>query len=191
MSPVIGVLVGGKGRRMGGVAKGNLELQGRTLLARTLELCVAAAPSSSVFVVGDSEAYTVDDNLRLEDAPGGIGPLGGLRALLLEAELRGGEAIALAVDMPYLQLDLLKRLQQVELRGACAPRQEGRWQPLFARYRSKLALPAVERCLEQSHSSLQAVFRQLGSDATELELSESERSALDDWDSPLDLLQKR
>ena len=101
---------------MGGAAKANLSFEGRTLLERSLEACRQAAacvsPGASprIYLVGESSAYTAEGVLRLSDQPPGIGPMGGLRGLLLEAERHGTTAVALAGDQPFLTAALLVRL---------------------------------------------------------------------------------
>lgn len=191
-SPVLfGILVGGQSRRMGGKPKGNLDAGGQPLVARTIELCRALVPASAaehVLLVGDSRAYDVDVP-RLADAPAGVGPLGGLCALLGLALERQCRAVALAVDLPHLDAALLARLLvEHDSALALAPREGGRWQPLFARYRPARVLPVVHELLARRESALQAVFHALGADAVELELSPVERERLHDWDTPADVL---
>jgi molybdenum cofactor guanylyltransferase len=192
--PVLfGILVGGQSRRMGGVPKGNLDAGGRPLLVRTLELCrdlvrARGTAADGVVLIGDSRAYDVGDVPRLDDAPAGVGPLGGLRALLQAALARGADAVALAVDMPHIETGLLERLLHEQPAAlALAPREAGRWQPLFARYRPAQVLPVVQELLERRQSALQAVFSELGPGAVELELAPDERAQLRDWDTPEDV----
>lgn len=206
--PVVGVFVGGQGRRMGGVPKGLLCHQGVPLIERVLGACrVAAAPRivEHVFLVGNAVAYAASGLPVLADAPSGIGPIGGLRALLMRARELGLDALAVAVDLPYLEAALVRRLclEQPDA-AALAPRQEGRWQPLFARYRPSVVLPALESALDEGQSALQAIFRkleagppgaavgrgaQLSRFATPAELSLSPAEALElrDWDQPGDM----
>src|SRR5688500_15499985 len=103
---------------MGGVSKGNLQFEGRSILDRTLESCRAAAYSAGadgagdlrLYLVGDSSAYSASGVLRLADDPLGVGPMGGLRAFLREAERLGLPAVALANDLPFLTARLVERL---------------------------------------------------------------------------------
>jgi molybdenum cofactor guanylyltransferase len=195
-APLIGVLVGGAARRMGGFPKGNLQRDGRTLLDRTLEACARALaqlppPSGPlpICLVGESSAYAPASFVsRLEDDPPGRGPMGGLRALLHEAARHDRPALALACDLPFLTVELLERALS-ESPGAplLAPRQEGRWQPLFARYDHRAVLPVIESALVSDRTSLQVIFDSLGTHAVELTLSEAEHSALRDWDGPSDM----
>src|SRR5262245_39426599 len=161
--PVVGVFVGGQGRRMGGVAKGLLVYDGSTLIEHVLGACrSAAAPDrlEHLYLVGNAAPYAASGVPALMDAPAGMGPIGGLRALLLQAHVLGVEAIAIAVDLPYVGADLVRRLCLAQAGvAAFAPRQAGRWQPLFARYQPAAVLPALEEALATGQSALQSIFR--------------------------------
>ena len=195
--PAIGVFVGGQGRRMGGVAKGLLLHDGVPLIERVLAACRAASAPGAlehVYLVGNAAPYAATGVPSLADAPAGVGPIGGLRALLLRARELRVEAVAIAVDLPYLGGPLVRRVC-LEQPGAAAlaPRQAGRWQPLFARYQPGLVLPVLEAALAAGQSALQAIFHGLesappgASRAAELALAPDEEGALHDWDCPSDI----
>lgn len=190
--PLIGIFVGGRGLRMGGLPKANLKLCGRSILERTLDACSAAGATSGaaprIYLVGESSAYAAPGVQRLADEPAGVGPMGGLRALLLLAERHGVSAIALAGDMPLLSSPLVLRLAfEAPEADAFAPREGPRWQPLFARYRPRAVLPRIDTALERGETSLQVLFHRLGPGALVLELSGAERDSLVDWDRPSDM----
>jgi len=189
----VGIFVGGQGQRMGGVAKGRLRHEGRPLIERLVSAVrEATSPEPGhLYLVGAATAYADVGLPSLDDAPAGKGPIGGLRALLEAAHGAGVDAIALAVDLPYLRADLVRRLLH-EAPGAVAlaPRQAGRWQPLVARYRPARVLPVVDAALGVGSTSLQAIFEGLrvaGQPAVELVLSADELRSIDDWDLPSDL----
>jgi len=203
--PAVGVFVGGQGRRMGGVAKGLLVFDGLTLIERVLGACRAAAAPGAlehIYLVGNAAPYASTGLPNLADAPAGMGPIGGLRALLLQARLLGVDAVAVAVDLPYLD-DLLVRRLYLEQPGvaALAPRQAGRWQPLFARYQPAAALPVLEAALSAGQTALQSIFRGLepgraaapaaaiepAPRASQLALTPDEEDQLRDWDNPDDM----
>lgn len=190
---LVGVFVGGRGHRMGGVAKGNLLCEGRSILDRTLAACAGAAEALGVgafevALVGDSSAYSTSGVARIGDDPAGVGPMGGLRALLSDAQRRNAVALALANDMPYLEPALIARLVASGPEAAAlAPRRDERWEPLFARYRPAPVLPVIDAALLRSDTSLQVIFAALGSAAAVLALSEREREVLHDWDRPSDV----
>jgi molybdopterin-guanine dinucleotide biosynthesis protein A len=175
---------------MGGVAKGNLLYLGRTLLDRTLDACRRAFPEQpDVCLVGESGAYCVDGVRRLLDDPAGVGPMGGLRALLLAAKSGQRPAIAVANDLPFLTPALLRRVAlEAPGEAALAPLDEGRWQPLFARYAPERVLPIVDALLAAGETSLQGIFERLGRAASVLQLSPSELATLKDWDRPSDMI---
>ncbi|HSU40989.1 MAG TPA: NTP transferase domain-containing protein, partial [Polyangiaceae bacterium] len=135
-SLMIGLFVGGRGSRLGGVAKGNLALpSGETLAARLVARSRDALPGTPIVLVGAAEAYAHLGLPAVPDDPQGIGPLGGLRALLAHAEGRGRtHALALSCDLPYLEAPLIARLG-VEAPAAdfLAPRDGELWQTLVAR----------------------------------------------------------
>lgn len=190
----IAIFVGGRGLRMGGVAKANLKVpDGRTILERTLECCAEASRSvfgvsAPICLVGESSAYAAYQLPHIADEPAGVGPLGGLRALLRQLPPTGC-AVALAGDMPLITAELLARVQrETPEAAALAPRDsEGRWQPLFARYHAGRVLPQIDAALAAGKTSLQHLFARLGAEARVLSLSEAEQRCLHDWDRPGDM----
>lgn len=186
----IGLFVGGRGTRMGGLAKGLLRApSGASVAEHLLAECRAALPDATRVLVGDATAYSALGLPALADTPAGVGPLGGLRALLLEARRFDEQAvIALACDMPFVGARLLGRLAcEGPDALALAPREDQLWQPLCARY-SVAALGDVDDALSAGERSLQRLFGRLGARALELELDALERSELRDWDQPSDLV---
>jgi len=181
--------VGGRGSRLGGVAKGNLELvPGERLVMRLLHTLAAAVPGAAVVLVGAASAYGDLGLEALDDAPAGVGPLGGLRALLLAAEEHGDSAVlALACDLPHLGAGLVTRLVHEQPDADfVAARTGALWHTLVARY-SVRALDAVDAALAAGEHALQRVIGRLGPRARELSLNELERAQLHDWDSPADV----
>jgi molybdopterin-guanine dinucleotide biosynthesis protein A len=140
-----------------------------------------------VVLVGAHDAYAHLPVERIADEPPGIGPLGGLVALLRRAA--GSRVLALACDMPYVSRGLVERLAgEAADAPILAPRREARWEPLFARYDATLVLPlAVSQTHPASGSrSLQRLLDLAG--AVEMPLSPVEQRELDDWDSPGDVV---
>jgi molybdopterin-guanine dinucleotide biosynthesis protein A len=181
-SLVAGVFVGGASSRMGGVAKGLLPAPGGgTLLDRWLTLLAGAGIPA--VLVGRHPAYAAHAGRieTLADDPPGIGPLGGLSALLQRAD--GGYALALACDMPFVSADLVDRLRAAPAAPVVAPRREGRWEPLCARYDARAVLPVVLRRAAGEHHGLQGLLDEVG--AVELAVADA-ASELKDWDTPDD-----
>jgi molybdenum cofactor guanylyltransferase len=187
--PLFGLFVGGKARRFGGIAKGWLETpEGPSIVERTISLARSAVPGAALVLVGDASAYEKLGVEAIADAPPGIGPLGGLSALLAEAERRGAQTVlALACDMPFLSSDLIRKLWEVEP-GApvLAPRPPGQpWYALTARYAISV-LPVFRAMIAEREHKLQRLFERIPG-ATVLPLSEAELGQLVDWDSVEDM----
>jgi molybdopterin-guanine dinucleotide biosynthesis protein A len=189
---VFGILVGGAGSRMGGAAKGLLRApQGGTVLDRLIALCHVVAPDSPIVLLGSHRAYADVPLATLADAPAGVGPLGGVRALLLEAARLDCRAVVLGCDLPYLSAALLSRLVYEHPVGeatarAVSVRIDGYWTPVFAHYASRDALVAVDAMLARGQHSMARLLDDLG--ATALSLTEPELDELRDWDTPEDML---
>lgn len=190
---VFGILVGGKGTRMGGRPKGLLQVPhcDETIIARTVRVISQSAPSAIVLLVGESSAYTCFDGLRLADDPPDIGPIGGLRALLRYGSSEGRHVIALGCDMPYLAPRVLKRLLSWPCGAAAVcPKRHKRWEPLCARYSPSPCLDALDPLLQAaalagSRVGMKHLLNTV--DTQELRLDASEERSLNDWDSPRDM----
>jgi molybdopterin-guanine dinucleotide biosynthesis protein A len=181
--PLLGVFAGGRGLRMGGRDKAQLPapITGEPLQARLLRL--GRQQGLACVVVGGASTGEV---VVLADEPAGIGPIGGLCALLAHAA--ECPAIALACDLPYLDDALLARLATTPSDAAVLSARDpvtGKWQPLFARYDSPRVLPALRVAIADGVRSFQTWMRTLEVD--ELPLSDAERALLRDWDHPADM----
>lgn len=194
---LIGSFVGGRGERLGGIAKGLLKTRGAdgleiTLLERALGEARAVLPAAEVVLVGHHESYAGLGYRVLVDSPAGIGPLGGLHALLLEAPRLGcSHVLALACDLPFIRRELLQRLAfEQPQASALVATTEGVRNPLVARYAAATALAAIQSALASPRRSLQSVLDHLD-DVQLLALSESEEATLRDWDTPADMQKSR
>ncbi len=172
---------------MGGIAKGLMEAPDRsgTILDRLLRLSRDAG--LEVVLVGRHPAYASSAIEVLDDAALDSGPLSGLVSLLDHAKER--DAIALATDMPHVERRLLDRLVREERDASVlAPRRDGFWEPLFARYRSPRVIEVARARLIARQLGLQGLLE--ASSATELMLDDEERAQLIDWDSPADVVRR-
>jgi molybdenum cofactor guanylyltransferase len=189
--PLVGVFVGGRARRMGGVAKGLLVAPGseETLVARLVRVGQEALGDPDCVLVGSKTSYAGLGLGMIEDEPAGTGPLGGLCALLQAAVERGnGPVIALACDLPYVTATMIARLaSHAPDADAVAPRPNDIWQPLVARYAPEPALAATRAALGSGERALYRVLERLGTRAVELPLMPSEIALLRDWDEPEDV----
>ena len=181
MSAVAGIFVGGRAERMGGLAKGLLEVPTGGRIVQRLRDAITAA-GLEIVLVGKDDRYASLGLPAIDDDPPGVGPLGGLIALLHHAGNR--PAVAIACDMPFVDAPLLGRLVAAPDAAVIAPRQGTRWEPLFARYDSQRVLPAAKTRASQRQHSLQGLLDAVA--ARELPLTDAEWRQLRDWDTPAD-----
>lgn len=148
------ILAGGKSTRMG-TDKAMLELEGRTLLDRTIEL--ARGIAENVSVVGDPAKYRSFAPV-VEDIFPRCGPLGGIHAALRSSQTQLN--LILAVDTPFLSTEFLQYLTRKALdAGALVtiPRTARGWQPLSAVYRRDFA-DLAEKSLRAGRYKIDALF---------------------------------
>ena len=134
------VLAGGRAARLGGQAKPQLEVGGRTMLAAVL---AAVTDAARRVVVGPAQPVPDDVVLVREKPPGG-GPVAALRAGLARVET---DVVAvLAGDLPFLTTaaigDLRARLQAD---GVLVVDDSGRDQLLLGVWRTEPLRVAVSR----------------------------------------------
>ena len=148
------VLTGGTAARMGGVDKASIEIDGVTLLERSLAATVAAL---EVVVVGEEVPTSRPVTWTREDPPGG-GPAAGILAGLDRLHLAPDLVVVLAVDMPRLNAGTVARLTWAgeadrALDGAVLVDQAGRRQTLAAVYR-RTALAAARPANQEDEHGL-------------------------------------
>ncbi|MGO9084007.1 MAG: molybdenum cofactor guanylyltransferase [Candidatus Sulfotelmatobacter sp.] len=151
------ILAGGKSTRMG-TDKAFLALDGRTLLARALDLARSVTPD--VRIVGPAATFTVFAPV-VEDVFPECGPLGGIHAALRasRAELN----LILAVDNPFVPPALFPFLitrARASAATVTVARAGGGWQPLCAVYRREFA-DAAEKSLREGRYKIDALFDQV------------------------------
>jgi molybdopterin-guanine dinucleotide biosynthesis protein A len=183
---LMGIFVGGASSRMGGTPKGLLPARdtGEPLVVRLARL--GNELGFEPVLVGKADAYlSTEPTLRtIADEPPGVGPLGGLQGLLRAAQNR--PVIAVACDMPAISKALLTKLARTSPSATVlAPKRDGRWEPLCARYSPFATLPLLGAALARGVRSFQQLFEAM--DVEQLKLSHAEEAALVDWDSPEDV----
>jgi len=99
------VLAGGKAARLGGQAKPQLQVGGRTMLASVL---AAVADADRRVVVGPPQPVP-EDVVRVREHPPGGGPVAALRAGL--PEVTTDVVVVLAGDLPFLTAALVRELR--------------------------------------------------------------------------------
>lgn len=120
------VLAGGRGSRLGGVDKAALELNGETLLARTLR---AVSGASRVVVAGDPRPVP-DGTIVVQEEPRFAGPAAAIGAAM--TEVRAPYVFLVGCDHPFLAdaVDLL--LDEASGDGVIAIDGDGRRQYLMS-----------------------------------------------------------
>ena len=146
------MLAGGTGARMGGADKASIEIDGVTLLERSLAATISAV---EVVVVGAQVPTSRPVTWTAEDPPRG-GPAAGLLAGLDRFLVTPDLVVVLAVDMPKVNAGTVARLTwAVEADpatdGAVLADGDGRRQPLAAVYRHSALSSARPPSLEQQH----------------------------------------
>lgn len=148
------ILAGGQSRRMG-QDKAFLELGGRTLLSRAMELVSGIAPT--VRIVAPQEKFLTIAR-TVEDVFPDCGPLGGIHAALTctTTELN----LVLAVDVPFVEADFLAYLvaQASQVSALVTVPESGNGlQPLCAVYRRGFR-EVAERALKKKKNKIDALF---------------------------------
>ncbi len=111
------VLAGGLGRRMGGVDKGLVELDGRPMVAHVIARLGSQVATILVNANQNAERYAALGHPVVPDAVGGFaGPLAGLHAGLMHT--RTPYAVTVPCDSPFLPHDLVARLADGLLHNA-------------------------------------------------------------------------
>jgi molybdopterin-guanine dinucleotide biosynthesis protein A len=148
------IMAGGKSTRMG-ADKAFVTFEGRTLLARALELARSVTPE--VCIVGDASKFAAYGDV-VEDVFRECGPLGGIHAALSSS--RTDVNLILAVDVPFVTRELaLYLIAQARSSSATAivPHVGGRWQPLCSVYRRGFA-DAAESALRAGRYKIDKLF---------------------------------
>lgn len=154
----LAVLVGGRGRRLGGRAKGNLRLEGRTLLERALALAPHFA--EALLVGDDAGAYPEISARRVPDVVAGAGAPAGLVSALLGAQTPW--VLVIACDMPGASLEAAQALSVAlapQHEGACFVDGAGRLHPFPGLYRAALGAPLRAQLVDRV--SVQALLAPL------------------------------
>jgi molybdopterin-guanine dinucleotide biosynthesis protein A len=139
-----------------GTDKAFVELDGRTLLSRALDL--ARSVTRDVHIVGDPAKFSPFAP-TIEDLFPDCGPLGGIHAALRSSHTDLN--LILAVDIPFVSPPLLQFVIMRARNSAPAivtlAQADGRSQPLCAVYRKPFA-DAAEQSLCAGHNKIDKLF---------------------------------
>ncbi|HEX8918780.1 MAG TPA: molybdenum cofactor guanylyltransferase [Chloroflexota bacterium] len=151
------VLAGGQSRRLGR-DKAQLQIGRESILDRTIR--VLRRLTTDVLAVGrKAEGQYATFTRFLPDERPDAGPLGGLYTGLRNA--RGANVVAVACDLPYLDIDALHYLLGlIPGYDAVIPVVGGREQPLHAVY-IRTVTPTIERRLDEHELQLSGLLREL------------------------------
>ncbi len=147
------MLAGGRGSRLGGVDKAALELDGSTLLSRTL---AAVAGASRVVIVGDAE---VPGAITVREEPRFGGPAAAVGTGL--AEVRSAYALLAGCDQPFLADAVPVLLAAVRGDGVIAVDADGRRQYLMSIVKADALRTAVQAQASLTNLSLRALLAPL------------------------------
>jgi len=159
------ILAGGQSTRMG-TDKAFVTLDGRTLLARMLNL--AREIAADVQIVGDPAKFAAFAPV-VEDVFRGCGPLGGIHAALRSSS--SDLNLILAVDVPFVSIAFLQFLLARSRKSnavVTVARVEGHWQPLCGVYRRQFA-SCAEAALREGRYKIDALFEEISTDVIEQE----------------------
>ncbi|WP_367649154.1 molybdenum cofactor guanylyltransferase [Aeromicrobium stalagmiti] len=178
------VLAGGRSRRMGGVDKMTLVVDGRPILAAA---CDAVASARRLVVVGPAGvAGTPERAVAVREDPPFAGPAAAIGAgLAALGDDVAAIVVVLAADVPRAAEAvpaLLVHAAGSDADGVVARSSDGRRQPLLAVYRSASLRAALEEHVPLTDLGVGQVTRSLHLD--ELDLPDD---VLADIDSPADL----
>ena len=162
------ILAGGKASRLGGRAKGLIQLpDGRTIIQRLIEEVRGAGVSDIVICANEPEPYQHLDLPIIPDSDPGLGPLGGIAAALAHFTPTAGAVLLLPSDMPAITAGELRSLL-VAFAGAEAPAVFAQApdgpHPLVAIARTSLR-DEVERALHSDDRRAQALWRRVCAEA--------------------------
>lgn len=148
------ILAGGQSSRMG-TEKAFLELEGRLLIDRMIDIVKTVA--EQVRIVGPKQKFAAFGQIALDIYPE-RGPLGGIHAALNISRTEFN--LVLAVDMPFVEPHFLEYLLQQAAHSealAVVPKTRDGYQPLCASYRKEFEA-AVEKALAAGQNKVDALF---------------------------------
>jgi molybdopterin-guanine dinucleotide biosynthesis protein A len=178
------VLAGGRAVRLGGQAKPQLVVGGRSMLATVLS---AVADAAGRVVVGPAQPVPPDVVLVREQPPGG-GPVAALRAGLADV---GTEVVAvLAGDLPFLTAGLIADLRgRLTADGVLVVDDSGRDQLLLGVWRTAPLRAAVRSV--GGPTSMRKALASLSVDRWRPDVPQGTPPPWLDCDTPADLARAR
>jgi molybdenum cofactor guanylyltransferase len=133
----LAIIAGGAGSRLGGVTKGLLRHEGRTLIERLLDL--KPLFQDVLLVADDPRLESIYGVRTCTDVVPGYGAPGGIHAALVNAQTPW--VFGVGCDMPFVTKAVVEEVlnaREVTDEVVCFE-VLGRWEPLLACYRTRLA----------------------------------------------------
>ena len=156
------VLAGGMGRRMGGIDKGLVELDGRPMVAHVLARLSPQVDAVLINANQNQDRYAAFGYPVVADAVGGFaGPLAGLHAGMAAAATP--LVVTVPCDSPFLPTDLVTRLAAARARDnaqLAVARTFDQPHPVFALVRRDV-LPHLATFLERGGRKIDAWYATL------------------------------
>ena len=156
------VLAGGMGRRMGGIDKGLVELDGRPMVAHVLARLSPQVDAVLINANQNQDRYAAFGYPVVADAVGGFaGPLAGLHAGMAAAATP--LVVTVPCDSPFLPTDLVTRLAAARARDnaqLAVARTGDQPHPVFALVRRDV-LPHLATFLERGGRKIDAWYATL------------------------------
>lgn len=146
------ILAGGKARRLGGIAKHEIEVEGRTIFERQVAVLAPRVEEILVATSHDIAGYRC-----VRDVLPDVGPLAGIAAGM--AAMMTPWLLVVAGDMPYLAPSVVDLLlsRASESEDAVAFRIGGLPEPLVCMLHAR-AQPAVDRRIENGRYKVAGLF---------------------------------
>jgi molybdopterin-guanine dinucleotide biosynthesis protein A len=160
------ILAGGGATRLGGLAKGALDVgDGRTMARRALDALTAAGIEDVIVCAAAAAAYGQLGCAVVPDLRPGAGPLGGIEAALAHYAGRCDAVVLLPCDTPGIGAAEVRALAAA-FRASGAPvvaaaGPDGRWHPLCAVLRNGI-LGRVSEALDAGRAGVGDLWRALG-----------------------------
>src|SRR5215469_161572 len=150
------LFVGGLSRRMG-VDKATMQFEGEPLWARQLHELRQLEPDTLWISARSRPAWCPPEIEVIVDEPPSLGPLSGLAAAL--RRLQTSHLLALAVDLPRIKVDLLRKLWSQAHAGCGVVPATDLLEPLCAIYPAEIAMDAAIALRNVKDVSLRSFVR--------------------------------
>lgn len=152
------LIAGGRGRRLGGVAKGLIEVEGRTLGERLVDLLEPIC-GPVLLVANDPSVYAALNVPTVRDVIAGKGPPGGVHAALTRSP--AGWVFVAAIDLPWLDRESVTALAEArEGHDVALWRADGWLQPLAGWWHTRCGA-TLDRLLRAGDPGFRSILAEL------------------------------